>query len=77
METEKNEILFVRTNNGEWINQIHAEILDEETLFSLMNRAFKMGKTLDVHYDYYEESDEKFAWCYKNDISELQDVSFE
>jgi len=71
METEKNEILCVRTNNGEFISQIHAEILDEETLFSLMIRAFEMGMTLDVHYDYFEDSGEKFAWCYKNDINEL------
>jgi hypothetical protein len=40
-------------------------------LLSLLTRARKLGKKLEVHHDFCEETGEKFSWCYKNDIEEL------
>ncbi len=71
MEIEENKWGLVRTNNGEWISEIHIEILESMELLLLKTRARRMGRKLEVHYDFYEETGEKFAWCYKNDIEEL------
>ncbi len=71
MEVEENKWALVRTNNGEWISEIHIEIVEGMKLLSLLTRARKLGKKLEVHRDFCEETGEKFAWCYKNDIEEL------
>ena len=73
MEIEENKWGIVRTNNGEWISEIHNEVLDEDELVVFEHLASKDGRKLDKHYCYYEETDEKFVWCYKNDINELLD----
>jgi len=69
METEEKWIR-IRTNNGEWISEIHTEVLEEEELIMFEHLASKNGQKLDKHYDYYETG-EKYVWCYKNDIEEL------
>lgn len=68
MEIEENKWTLVRTNNGEWISEVHIEILseDEFKLFEIL--ADEEGNVLDKHYGYYETG-EQFVWCYKNDIS--------
>ena len=61
----------IRTNNGEWISDIHIEILDEDDIAELEYLAHQKGKQLDKHYGYYETG-EKLVWCYKTDIEELR-----
>ena len=75
MEIEKYDWVRIRTNNGEWISEIHTEILDEDEVYVFENLAFKAGKQLDKHYGYYEDTDEQYVWCYKNDIEELEQIN--
>ena len=52
MEVEENKWGLVRTNNGEWISEIHIEIMEGMRLLSLLTRARKLGKKLEVHHDF-------------------------
>ena len=72
MEIEESKWLCIRTNNGEWISEIHIEIVDEAEFEILEIFARHKGKQLDKHYGYYDTG-EKYVWCYKNDINELSD----
>lgn len=60
---------FVRTNNSEWIADIHALLLEEHTLEMIESFASQRGKKLDKHYDCH--CGEKVVWCYKKDVREL------
>ncbi len=70
MEVEENKWGLVRTNNGEWISEMHTEVLNADELFLFNARAARTGKKLDVHYGYCETG-EQYTWVYKNDIEEL------
>lgn len=70
MEIEKYEWSCIRTNNGEWISEIHTQILDDDELYVLENLASQEGRELDKHYGHYDIG-EKYIWCYENDINEL------
>ncbi len=70
MEIEKYEWSRIRTNNGEWISEIHTQILDDDELFVFENLALQEGKELDKHYGHYDTGEE-YIWCYENDINEL------
>lgn len=71
MEIEEYNWVKVRTNKGEWISDIHIEILCEDEVQVFESLALEEGKELDKHYGYYEDTSEQFVWCYKNDIEEL------
>ena len=73
MEIEKQDWVRIRTNNGEWISEIHAEILTEEELAELECFASEEGKELDKHYGYYDTG-EPLVWCYKHDVNKLLSI---
>ena len=73
MAIDENKFGLIRTNNGEWISEIHIEILDEEELAMFESLALEENEELDKHYGYYETG-EQFVWCYKNDINELLNI---
>ena len=70
MEIEEKKWVLVRTNNGEWISDIHIEIVDEDR-FEILS-FFAEGKDiiLEKHYGYYDTG-EKYIWCYRNDIDKI------
>ena len=70
MEIEKYDWVRVRTNNGEWISEIHTEVLDEDEVQVFEALALEEGKQLDKHYGYYDTG-EQYVWCYKNDIERI------
>lgn len=44
MEIEKYEWSCIRTNNGEWISEIHTQILDDDELYVFENLASQEGE---------------------------------
>ena len=70
MEIEKYDWVRIRTNNGEWISEIHTEMLDDDEVQTLEALAWEEGKSLDKHYGYYDNG-EQYVWCYKNEIDKL------
>ena len=71
MEIEKYDWARIRTNNGEWISEIHIEILDEDEFQVFEDLALKEGNHLEKHYGYYDTG-EQYIWCYKNAIEEIE-----
>jgi hypothetical protein len=67
MEVEENNWCRIRNNNGEWISEIHIEILDEGDLQLFEILSSEEGKELEKHYGTYDTG-EPFVWCYKNDV---------
>lgn len=69
METQEKEWQLVRTNNKEWISELHIFILDEDLLDYVKSSA----PELEIHYIYGEGVNKKIAWCYINDIDDSFD----
>lgn len=73
MEEVDSEWLCTRTDNGEWISEIHVEVLKDYECRLLKGLAFRRGEILEVNQFYYDNG-EMYFWCYKKDIKDFYSI---